>query len=671
MTIKVSDSYTPPLKSATDQYIMQACHLERYSAVQQRDINLVRIYLQVSSLADMSSSTHRHKGIDLRYLDGTRPCGWKSDERWPRQHVPTSSQKRLWKRYIESSFLRYVPYWKTIPISTTTSSSASTATAPHSATHDDLTSSIRDLPSRQRRMLDSLEQVATDLQIWRAFRSKSRIHIASDGGLHRRVGTFGWIISTNTQVLFKCSGPVDGPFDTGSSTRCELCGAASSLLLLVTLSRLWGIKHRSRFRWYCDSKAAIRRIQRFASPRSHVTLMPYDADLISMIASLRKELRCRFQSVWVKGHQDNLTSYDHLPISARLNIDADYLATRYRQRGRLKSSEKVPHENSQQCSIEVNGVRLTSQFDACIRYHVNGYHLRQYMQERNGWVDATWDEIDFDTFGKHFKRLSPSRQVLHMKIIHNQLPLGNRRYLQSGVHDEILRQCPCCQSEHETQDHFLRCSSNPKQESSLAALTSSIQNDPHHPVGRLLIAGVKHWLQNHDAEFKPDTRGYPPHMLPLIESAIQSQARIGWLQAIKGFLSKDWRELATMDLYHPARREDLLGSRRMTQLVNAFYTYNQTMWSARNEVLHSADSANMLDIRSTELAEIRHNLNHPTLLSFADRHLCDWSIEKLTRNSASTRRRWLRRVKLSCEKATRDGSRQPLITSMFGCASNS
>jgi hypothetical protein len=41
MTITVSDSYTIPLGSDTDQYIMQMCHLERYAAAQQRDINLV------------------------------------------------------------------------------------------------------------------------------------------------------------------------------------------------------------------------------------------------------------------------------------------------------------------------------------------------------------------------------------------------------------------------------------------------------------------------------------------------------------------------------------------------------------------------------------------------------------------------------------------------------
>ena len=664
MTISTSEAYTPPLLSDTDQYIMQASHLARYTAAQQRDINLVRLYLQVTSLAEMSNCTHKHKGITLSYLDGRRPTNWSNNDTWPRQHEPSPQQRRLWKRYIRSSYLRYVPYWKEVPLPHPFPTVQATVVQPASIA--DLPSRIRDLPSRHRRLLDSLEQVATDLQVWRALRSKSRIYIASDGGLHRHHGTFGWIISTKTRVLFKCSGPVDGPRDTGSSTRCELCGVTSSLLLLVILSRLWGLKHKSRFRWYCDSKAAIRRVERFTSSTSHITAMPYDADLISMIASFRLELRGRFQPVWVKGHQDKLNSYENLPISARLNVDADCLATRYRQRGRYKSSEKVPHEPPQHCSITVSGIRLTSQFDECIRYHVNGYHLRQYLQERNGWDNSVWEEIDLGIFGKNFKRLSSTQQVLHMKIIHDQLPLGRRRFMQSSVKDEILRQCPCCQDAQETQDHFLRCVSNPQQAAGLSTMQSSITKDPHHPAGRLLIAGIKHWIHQHDEEFTPDLRGYPTHMLPSIKSALKSQARIGWLQALKGFLSKEWTHLATLDIDHPTRSDEVLGSRRIQQLVQAFYTYNQTMWSSRNAVLHSADSSTMIDIRSTELAEIRHYLQHPTLLLSADRHLCEWSIDKLTHVSGSTRRRWLRRVKSSCEKATRDGTRQPLITSFFG-----
>ena len=126
-----------------------------------------------------------------------------------------------------------------------------------------------------------------------------------------------------------------------------------------------------------------------------------------------------------------------------MNIDADFLATRYRKQGRLKSKEKLSHEAAQKCSISIKGVRLTGNYDDIIRYHINGYHLRSYLQETNHWSDQVWEEVDFKVFGDNFRRLRPSRQVTHMKLIHNQLPLGERRHRQAIVPDELLRLCPC------------------------------------------------------------------------------------------------------------------------------------------------------------------------------------------------------------------------------------
>jgi hypothetical protein len=115
MTITVSDAYSIPLRSNSDQYIMQQCHLARYTASQQRDINLVRIYLQVNTLADQTDPENP-KSIRLDYLDATRPAGGTSVHPWPRQQTPTWPQQRLWRGYIRSSYLRYVLYWKKIPI---------------------------------------------------------------------------------------------------------------------------------------------------------------------------------------------------------------------------------------------------------------------------------------------------------------------------------------------------------------------------------------------------------------------------------------------------------------------------------------------------------------------------------------------------------------------------
>ena len=130
------------------------------------------------------------------------------------------------------------------------------------------------MPPYQRRLLDDLQQKASDAQVWKAFQSRRRLHVATDGGLLIRKGTHGWVISTGTKVLFTCAGPVDGPFDTASSTRSELAGCASATYFISCLSTFWGIKHKCRFLWYCDSKAAISRVRRYASWNSYRTRLP-------------------------------------------------------------------------------------------------------------------------------------------------------------------------------------------------------------------------------------------------------------------------------------------------------------------------------------------------------------------------------------------------------------
>lgn len=453
MSITVSDIQKDSLQGPTDEYIMNAFHLQRYSAGQQRDLNLVRIWLQVSTLADLADP-ERSNRILPSYLDGRRPANFVLSPTWPRQSQPTKAQSRLWKRFITSSYLRYIPYWNTIPVSQI---SRQTQAPPPANQLSDYTEYISTYLSRtEKRLLDGLEQIASDVKIWRAFRSKSRLHLASDGGLGDNVATHGWVLSTGKEILYQCSGPVDGPLDTTSSTRSELGGCASSLLFLSSLSEFWGIRHRCSFRWYTDSQSAISRFHKFCrGPRP--SRMPPDADLLSIISTCRKKLKRQFTPSWVRSHQDNSMAYDKLPVSARLNIDADFLATRYRQHGRLRAIASIDHRVDQQISIYINGTPVTSQYDECIRFHVNGYHLRQYVQQRHQWDNRIWDSIDFYTFGKHFKRLRPSHRAQHFKFVHDQLPLGERRFREAPVKDEALKRCPCCRTQDETPRHFLRC----------------------------------------------------------------------------------------------------------------------------------------------------------------------------------------------------------------------
>jgi hypothetical protein len=137
------------------------------------------------------------------------------------------------------------------------------------------------------------------------------------------------------------------------------------------------------FRWFADSKAAISRVNRFARNQNRLAKMPQDADLLSIIRSLLHKLRLPITLKWVKGHQHENQLYKRLSYSAKLNLDADLLATRYQNQGRIQSMPGVNHPESQLVSFTINGLRITGQYDESIRFHVKGYYLQQNAQEKN------------------------------------------------------------------------------------------------------------------------------------------------------------------------------------------------------------------------------------------------------------------------------------------------
>lgn len=149
------------------------------------------------------------------------------------------------------------------------------------------------------------------MAVWKAFRSRRHVTIASDGRLKQGVGTFGWKIVTKAgESLFTGSGPVDGPYDTANSTRSELGGFTAPLLLCASLARFWGMSHRCRYTWLTDSKVAISRVQMITRPTNQPSRYPDDIDYYTAIRELHQSLGSRRLRIkWVKGHQDEQSDY--------------------------------------------------------------------------------------------------------------------------------------------------------------------------------------------------------------------------------------------------------------------------------------------------------------------------------------------------------------------------
>jgi hypothetical protein len=259
MAITLTDTLNVEIRDRYGSCIMNNEHLTRYTPIQKLDINLVRLHLQIITLSDMTRSDGIHV-CDYHRQGLRRPQQPIRTKTWPRQPLPTPSQRKIWTNYISSNFVRYGNKWRN-PMRNLPAPPTSADTPPTPPITSTLQSFLKNLPKWHRRLLLHLDQPATDKEVFQSFRARSRLTIATDGSLQASAGTFGWKITNKTHLtLFTGSGPIDGPHEIGSSTRSELGGFTAPLLLITSLARHWGLKHRCKFRWLADSQVAINRV---------------------------------------------------------------------------------------------------------------------------------------------------------------------------------------------------------------------------------------------------------------------------------------------------------------------------------------------------------------------------------------------------------------------------
>ena len=657
MTITVTDQLHIETRGTSDKCIMNPDALQGYTGPQTKDLNLVRIFLQVITLSDMSTVD----GIDacpFNSQGNRRPGKRMRTTTWPRQEEPTQQQKSLWKKYIESNYIRYGTKWKNRlnPDIIQEVHPPSQEMLPKSeVNHPTLQAHIKSLPTWFRRLLYEFTQIATDVEVWRAFRSRRRLVIASDGSLLDTGGTFGWKITCDKfKPLFTGAGPVDGPIEIGSSTRSELGGFTAPLLLVTILARHWKLRHRCKFRWLADSKVALSRVSIVTRPDHKPTKQLDNIDYVSVIEELFKELRRPMQAHWVKSHQDSSKPYAQLTPEAKLNVDVDELATSYHTRTSGKSKRSTPHINSTKISITILKTRYAGNINVNIKYHINGSYMKTHLQHSNKWSESTWATIDMTAFGRHFKRISLKHKNAHLKCIHNQLSLGVRQFQCSPVADPLLKLCPCCGTADEDNPHFLQCKKNPARVEAEAALLKQLLADSH-PSRPAIASCIQQYLANPSVAPSFTNDRLPDHMRPLLDDALAEQTTIGWHQMLLGYLTTQWHHLSAADRHRDTDTEQKAGRHRIQQILTALASYIRALWLGRNEVLHRTSESNELKIQSIESAELRYYHDNPHLLPRADQHYCDLTLRRLLQSRPSVRRRWLRRVKSARAAFLKDG----------------
>jgi hypothetical protein len=317
-------------------------------------------------------------------------------------------------------------------------------------------------------------------------------------------------------------------------------------------------------------------------------------------------------------------------------------------------------------SILINGLRIIGQYDAMIRYHINGYHLRQYMQQKFEWTDTDWNSVDLHLFSQFHQSLPFQKQIQRMKFVYNQQPLGYRLSQQAMVASPTIELCPCCQQQTEDQCHMLQCLSNPARQDALQKFQKALHSGELHALFYLISYGVLQWFSGTvPTPSEWDLRGYPPHMIPSINEALQSQTGIGWLSGIKGFWSKDWTTIAKLSMDNPKVKNHQDCSLRLRCVLTATHELVVSLWNGRNDCLqrHQQDAIPLR--QSSEEVEIRHYYGNPGMLAASDRHYCERSLSQILKSSPANRRRWLRQVKQARARRLTDQLSQSKIYAFF------
>ena len=248
----------------------------------------------------------------------------------------------------------------------------------------------------------------------------------------------------------------------------------------------------------------LRKVLLYDRPQRY---QPNNADLLSQIRASTKRLGRPTKFTWVKGHQTTARSTTNKGSNTRRPQQPSGRAgdvVSSAAESASQSKETTEHLPESRVSISINGKRLVGRVEECIRYHVNGYHLRSYLQKKYQWTDSVWNLVDLQTFGRFRKQLSPSQQHSHTKSVYDQRMVGTRRFQVAMVKDPALLMCPCCRCEEETADHVFQCPENPSRIKSIKEFSEATQKiSTTNPAIILLKNGIQQWLLMPDSNNAP------------------------------------------------------------------------------------------------------------------------------------------------------------------------
>jgi hypothetical protein len=385
---------------------------------------------------------------------------------------------------------------------------------------------IQDLPEWERLLLSQIEFHQDLYSIHHGLVTYNTSIGVSDGSVAKESGAYGWCLSSADGTrLATGMGPAQGM--KPSSYRAEGYGMLSLLRFIIRLFEYYGTAPRCS-QLYSDNMALIQRIDK---QMGRHTWYPNDTissdwDVLQAIVSTLKLFHQPPLVSHVKGHQDDTTTYDLLPIEAQLNDDADAAATLF-QTEHGATRYIVPIITGNMAQLVINNKTVTYGYVKTIRNAYAEPLLKKYIGMCNQWSDLEMSTIDWTSLGTACNRHHAQRHFV-VKLSHDLLPTRERT---KKYDSESPTHCIYCHETDKNRDHIMRCNHETcatwrtKLLRTIRTRGETLQTDP--VLLSILIKNLHSWLNRTPP---PLTAAYPAAYRQLV----REQTDLGWRQLFNG-----------------------------------------------------------------------------------------------------------------------------------------
>jgi hypothetical protein len=259
-------------------------------------------------------------------------------------------------------------------------------------------------------------------------------------------------------------------------------------------------------------------------------------DLLQASTSTNKRISSTSLHVHhVKGHQDRTREISTLSLPAKLDVEADGLATDFNASLTIPLPE-IPFDPMTKIQLVVGHKTGTSHLRSRVRYQLHFQALANLIWLRYKWTWPAFRSVAFKSGGLMYRSVYDHRTSV-IKFIHEQLPTSSR--LSKRASDLYEARCYRCGAASENSLHILVCPSESGlqwRQSLYSSLRTAHSKTPPSELWGLLLFCLQKFLTKQPILLSRVSESLGP--------IVRSQNTIGWLHLFQGRWSVEWNASA-------------------------------------------------------------------------------------------------------------------------------